>query len=623
MEVYVAGKRVRFSPQDAIGKGGEADIYDLGQGVALKLYKPPEHPDFAACPEQQEAAAQRLEIVQTKLPAFPVPLPARVMVPMALATDRRAQRIVGYTMPLLQGAEVLWRYGERGFRRQGIDAATVVRIFHDLHGTVAALHASAVTIGDFNDLNVLVCDTQAHVIDADSFQFGAFPCQVYTEHFVDPLLCDPQANRPILQCPYTPASDWYAFTVMLFRSLLLLHPYGGVYKPTRASQHLAHAARPLHRVTVFDPEVRYPKPAYRYDILPDELLHYFHQIFTRDVRDVFPLTLLDSLTWAFCPQCGLEHARRNCPACGGTPLPIVHSTITVRGQVTVTPVVETPGPILYASADEGQLCLLIRTEQGFVREDQHLVLTGQVQPHLQFRLLPNATLVGQHNQLVILPRGESTTCIEVDTYRGRPCFDSNGTTYFWVQQGQLMRAGGLGPERIGDVLSGQTQMWVGRSMGIGFYRAGDLGVVFVFDPTSTGINDRVQLPDMRGHIVDVSCQLAQDCAWLMWHSKENERMIRHAAVIRSDGRVAATVRAEAGTASWLDSATGALATDAMLFVPTDDGITRVEIHNGRITPTHTFPDTEPFVDAASQLLAGPGGIYVVRNQTVHLLKMTP
>ena len=46
--------------------------------------------------------------------------------------------------------------------------------------------------------------------------------------------------------------------------------------------------------------------------------------------------------------------------------------------------------------------------------------------------------------------------------------------------GQLLRDSLLGPERIGDVLSGQTQFWVGERFGLGFYRAGSVSVAFVF-----------------------------------------------------------------------------------------------------------------------------------------------
>src|SRR5205085_1033924 len=106
--------------------------------------------------------------------------------------------ILGYTMPLLQSTDPLLRYSERSFRQTGISTQTVVQIFQDLHDTVSKLHFYQLVIGDFNDLNVLVRDTEAYLIDADSFQFASFPCTVFTARFVDPLLCDPTANQPIL-----------------------------------------------------------------------------------------------------------------------------------------------------------------------------------------------------------------------------------------------------------------------------------------------------------------------------------------------------------------------------------------------------------------------------------------
>ncbi|BDM80021.1 hypothetical protein [Acaryochloris marina] len=46
MDVYINQKRVRLRPQQAIGKGGEADVYRLNRTTAVKLFKPPSHPDF-------------------------------------------------------------------------------------------------------------------------------------------------------------------------------------------------------------------------------------------------------------------------------------------------------------------------------------------------------------------------------------------------------------------------------------------------------------------------------------------------------------------------------------------------------------------------------------------------
>lgn len=620
-QVFVNGKRLHIAPQDAIGKGGEADIYAIGRDLALKLFKPPEHPDLSAFPQQQCEAAKRLAIHQHKLPAFPTMLPDRVVVPIDLATDKQGKQVVGYTMRRIQGAELLMRYGDLNFRQQGTGAAAVTAVFQDLHTTVTQLHALDVIIGDFNDLNILVQRQHAFLIDADSFQYGPFQCQVYTERFIDPLLCEPDAIRPRPIQTYVEDSDWYAFAVMLFRSLLLVDPYGGVYKPTSTSQHLPHSARPLRRITVFDPAVRYPKPAYRYDILPDALLHYFYRTFSQDLRLPFPRLLLDDLDWNSCPQCHLEHARPACPACSGVSAPVVRPAVCVRGKVSAQLVVETAGNLVAATIANGALYYLVHAADTFQRDGQGKTFSGQRRPHTVFRLLPQQTLIGQDNQLLVMSNDDTLQQLQVDTCDGHPAFDANDTTYFWLQDGQLMRASALGAERIGDVLSGQTRFWVGSKLGFGFYRAGEVHVAFVFDPRHRGINDSVRLPAMHGQLVDVSCQLAHDRAWFIWSVKEGACIVHHAAVILSSGEVIATTCAAADTAAWMASAGGALAVGQALLVPTDDGMVRLEVERGQIVETKTFPDTEPYIDAASRLLAGVNGVYVIGERTIHLLSM--
>src|SRR5918999_1000650 len=108
-EVYLEGKKLRLDPTRALGKGGEADVFDLGDGRALKVFKPPEHPDYQGLPEEQAAARARLDEHQRKLPAFPKVLPARVVVPQTLATDKRGRTVLGYAMRKLDSIEPLRR----------------------------------------------------------------------------------------------------------------------------------------------------------------------------------------------------------------------------------------------------------------------------------------------------------------------------------------------------------------------------------------------------------------------------------------------------------------------------------------------------------------------------------
>lgn len=243
MDIYLNQKRIKVNPKNAIGKGGEADIYDLKNGKVLKLFKTADHPDYQLLPQEQLAAQARLSLHQQKLPAFPQNMPARVIKPEALATDKQGM-ILGYAMPFLQNTVPLLKYSDRNYRQtNAISQQFVTSLFRDLHETVLKIHQANVTIGDFNDLNLLVSQNQVHLIDADSFQFGQFPCQVFTARFVDPMLCDRHANQPILIGSHNSESDWYAFTVMLMQSLLYVDPYGGVYKPKSQASQIPHSAR--------------------------------------------------------------------------------------------------------------------------------------------------------------------------------------------------------------------------------------------------------------------------------------------------------------------------------------------------------------------------------------------
>ncbi len=57
MIVYLNGKQHRLNPSDSIGKGGEADIFALGN-MAFKVFKQPNHIDFQGFPHEQQGRVQ-------------------------------------------------------------------------------------------------------------------------------------------------------------------------------------------------------------------------------------------------------------------------------------------------------------------------------------------------------------------------------------------------------------------------------------------------------------------------------------------------------------------------------------------------------------------------------------
>ncbi len=622
MDAYLKGKKIKLKPSMTIGKGGEADIYDIGNGQALKIFKGPDHPDYAGLTPDQQAARERLAAHQQKLPQFPTRLPANVLTPQALAMDYNGRQIIGYAMRLLNNAEVLNRYADRMFRQAGVPIETLLRLFLNLHQTVRGIHEAGVIIGDFNDLNVMVEGENVFMIDADSFQFGRFYCQVFTSRFVDPLCCALQNGQMMLARPHGPDSDWYAFAVMLMQCLLFVDPYGGVYRPKDPAQRLTNEARPMQRITVFHPDVRYPKPAVPYQVLPDDLLQQFHLIFEKDRRGEFPARLIEDLRWTSCPNCGTEHARSVCPTCAQASPLAVKSVTMIRGQVIATRIFHTSGQIVFAAWQGDTLRWLYHENGVFKRENEAVALHGELDPRMRFRLCQKETLIGYHGQLAILgPERSGPERLSVDSFGTLPVFDANERYYYRAHNGQLLRNGVFGPEYVGDVLVGQTQFWVGPRFGFGFYRAGDLSVAFVFHAEQAGINDRVKLSPMRGQLLDSSCVFSRERCWFLAAWQQRGRTIHTVAVIRADGTVEATLEEEAVSGAWFSTLRGKCAVGNFLLAATDEGVVRVDCNNGRIQQTRAFPDTEPFVHSGSHLFAAADGLYVVKRREILHLKL--
>lgn len=629
MDIYINGKKIRTDPRRAIGKGGEADVFQIDPTTALKLFKPPNHPDYQGLPHEQQAARDRIQIHQQKLAHFPQNLPDRVICPQALATDKAGKTILGYTMPLLQDADVLLRYSERSFRQRGISAQSVVQVFQDLHDTVSKLHFNQVVIGDFNDLNVLVRGDEAYLIDADSFQFGAFPCHAFTARFVDPLLCDPAAPLPMLQGTPTANSDWYAFAVMLMQCLLFVDPYGGVYKPKNPAHNVLQGARSLHRITVFHPEVRYPKPAIPYDVLPDELLHYFHQVFEQDQRGELPRSLLDNLRWAQCLTCGRDHARDRCPDCrpvtGTGRAAIAHPG---RGTVTTTRLFQTEGVILRAAVAQGQILWVYYDRGKFCREDGAVLLQGDLTPDLRWRIQGKTTLLGYQGQMIAFHPGRPPERAAVESLGSTAVLEANAEATYWIAQGRLLRqqfpqSVNSAPVYIGDVLPHQTRFWVGPRFGFGFYQAGNLRVAFVFNAHQPGLNDRVQLPPWPGQLIRATCTFSRYYGWLLLTTQAQGQIHYTCVVLRPDGALAATAQTAAGADHWLavigKNAAPGCAIANVLLAATDNGIVRIELLGGQLVQTKTFPDTEAQVDSSCQLLPAPKGLYVIKAREISQL----
>ncbi len=595
---YLNGMPLTLDPARSLGKGGEADVYDLGNGSAAKVWKTPDHPDFEGSPDDQRAAELRIASHQTKMRAFPKELPEDLVAPTGLLTDRTGQAIVGYVMPAVRDAVPLHAYADPVFRRSGVSGPQVVALFDRLATALRRLHSAGVVLGDFNDFNVLVTpDGTPKIIDADSAQFGKFLCTVFTERFVDPTLCAPDAPSPQLVRPYTASADWYAFYALLFQSIFYLSPFGGIFKPNDPARRVPHATRPMRRISVFHPEVVVPKQTPPFDILGEEWLHQFRSVFEGGERTEVSSAMLRRMTFL---SCGARASKAQNP----------ENAKQVRGHVTSETLFKTAGIVLLAVFDES-LRVVIHEDGAYHREDGTLVCRGALDPAIHFHALGAETIVARGRELVRMS-GTRTARYSVDAVRGIPSFACNGRDLFWSDAGRLRKAepSPLNPDgqrHIGDVLEGQTRFWVGPTFGIGFYRAGQITRAFVFDASRGTVRDDVRLPRINGEIVDATATIDREHAWLFLAINEGARVRHRCLVYTRDGACVASAEAERGDGTWLGSFGGALATGGVLLVPTDAGLVRISRDGGALRVTRDFPDTEPFVDASCRLLAGSAG----------------
>ena len=606
-KIILDGKRVPLDPTKIIGSGGEADVYDIGNGKVLKYFKTPDHNDFAGMPDAQLAAKVRINEHQQKLPAFPKKLPPQVIVPRDFAFSQSGKKILGYSMDFLSGAEALLKYGERSFREGVIPDNQVVSIFQNLHETVNGIHNKQVVIGDFNDLNVLVRKEKAFIVDADSMQFSGFLSSVFTEKFLDPL--HTKANQFVLAKPHNELSDWYAYAVMLMQALLFVEPYGGVFKPKNSADRIPKSLRRAKRVTVFHPDVRYPKPARAMATLPDELLSYFQEVFVSDKREVFPHQLLQRIRFG---------ADGNLKATLEPSYPEEVIKETHTRSVSATRIFSISGKILTATIQDGELRYLYHKDGTFFRENDVYVTKGELDPSFRYRVSGKTSVLAKGPRAILLSK-QGEKLLSTDAIQNFSLLDANSDEVFYISNGQLRKTVKRltdYSEHIGNVLSNQTLFWVGEKLGFGFYRAGQMSRYFVFQPGKRGINDSVKLPPVRGQIIDSTTVFSDERIWFFLAITEGGKALHKCFVLDAVGTLLASFGSEPGSGDWLGTIRGHVAVSDFLLSPTDDGIVRVRASKSSSGVDKEFPETARFVHSGHQLLAGKSGLIVVKSDSI-------
>ncbi len=599
MNVLIGATPARLADRDLLGAGGEARVYRFGDR-ALKIYHPID-------PAIADAAAQRARKLD-KLRHFPAALPAEVVAPLELVTDRKGA-LLGYAMQAVEGADDLLRLSQRGWRQGVVGSAQVIALFRVLHRLVSALHARSVVVGDFNDSNVLFAGERAWLIDADSMQFEGFPCVVGHERFLDPRLYGVDLSaRPA----FTPESDWYAYAVLLFGSLLYVHPYGGTHPTLRTPLRRAEARHSILRA-----DVRYPRAALPFAILPDALLAWFEAVFDKDVRAPFPEALL-AMSWTRC-SCGLEHARARCPECAAPGVAALRAATRHAGRCTARVIFRTGGRLLAADSHGG--LRYAYEDAGIVRrEDGSPVLEQAIVPGMRFALSGPTTWMGLRGRLVAVQRGQVQARLGSGRLGTGTVFAANARTCLRTEGDWLIDTST--GNRLGTIVEGQTWLWLGECLGLGFYRVGALHVFFLLHAGRPGLVP-ISLPPIEGRLIDATCVFDERHALLALAVERDGKQTRSMFLIGQDAQLRAQVSGPPDDTRMLQSLRGKALLDGRVVCATDDGLLSLRTDGDRLVEGTLFSDTQAFVAAGVDLLPAPGGdIYVVSTTEITQLSIT-
>jgi hypothetical protein len=581
VDVFLSSGRVRLSDADLLGEGGEARVF-RHQGRAVKVF----HPVSAQDPVGRAARATKLE----KLARFPSGLPPTVLGPEELVRSARGE-VLGFVMRLVQ-ADDAGRLAQRRFREGRVSNDEVTRLFGRLASVLGRLHARGVVVGDLNDGNVLVPldGSGPFLIDADSMQFGGLPCVVGHERFLDPRLYGVELSTAPR---FEPGTDWFALAVMLFSSWLYVHPFGGTHGKLATLLRRAEA-----RHSVLRDDVVLPRVAASWKTLPDEALHWFRGVFEADVRSPPPEGLWRT-AFTTC-RCGVEHARPACPVCHALGPLATRPAVRVKGRCTARVLRQTTGRVV-AAAQQGGVRFVIEEDGVLRREDGSLVAERPLEAGARVAIAGASTwLSDRRGGLTRVEQGRVVERAQTGVAPHGPVLAAATQTLYRTEHEWLIDQ--VTGARVGQVLEGQTWLWTGERLGLGFYRAGGVTVAFLLKTGRAGLK-QLSGVGWSGRLVSAHAAFDSTHALLTVTTETAGRDVVHRWLVSEAGEVLAVGHeGRPGHGALLNG---------RVVIGTDAGLVSLGVSSGVLVEGTCFSDTQPFVSAQDELLPQSDGSLVV------------
>lgn len=618
-----AGAPPKTSKRLLLKSGGEGAVY-VQDDRAIKIYHRP--------------TIQRQEKLQAFLArSFHTQLPPNALAPQRLHKDR-AGRVNGFEMALLPPTTLPWKkLAQFNFcKQQGLTLEEELDLLLAVHRDLQDIHAAGLIVGDLNDHNIFVdlpaAQPSVYWIDVDSYQFERFPCPVALLPFLDPRLYNVPdfSAKPV----FSRESDWYAFAVLMYKTILKTHPYGGVHSRYKTLQ-----ARAQARISVLHPSVTYPQAARPPTVLDGSLLSHLRQVFEKGERGPVPHSLLETLKESLttCPRCHEAYAasRPQCPYCQRQS-PRVKAA-TVSGALRVRTLLRTPGivcqvfvrpsgRVFTVTRQNNAYHLLTLDDTGIL--DEISLFTGQA--GARFALFQDILVVnppGRRDLLLIkIENGSAQQLAVTNSERvdGETIFTATPHALYRLANGYIVRSqvrrGKLLEDVVATAYRHRTRLWASPhgDQVAGLHSLFDRPHFFLLDG---GAREHSLTPGATaratvGAISDVDVAWGPHEVAFLWQETRRGRLSSHVQIYDCHGARKHESTTEA-PAPPFDRLGGRLVAGTTLLHPTDDGVLKVKPQNQTL-----LRDLAPFCSTNAALYWHPRGLLIHQASSLLLAEAT-
>ena len=189
-----------------LGSGGEGTVYEVGNGLACKVYK-------KGC--LKRSTIDKIKLMTSR--KIPTPM---ICWPISLAYNSQNETI-GYFMPKAVGTELMRAVFIKPLLHKNFPDWTrvhLVKLTSKILEAISDLHRLNVLLCDINARNILIQnESEVYFVDCDSYQVEGFPCPVGMPPFLAPEL----SGKNLRSTLRTLEHERFAIATLIF---MLLHP---------------------------------------------------------------------------------------------------------------------------------------------------------------------------------------------------------------------------------------------------------------------------------------------------------------------------------------------------------------------------------------------------------------